>query len=306
MKKILVIGGSYFAGRAFNVLASKDGNFEIHTVNRGSRKLGIPGVSEFVCDRHDTAKLFQTLPVAKYDAVIDFCAYKTGDISSLMNTIPERISQYVFISTSSVYDPKIHWPKKENDATLMLETLGADNFLDEYIREKVALERELLSESGKLSIPCTIIRPNFLYGPFNYAPRESWYIQKIVNGEPIPTPVDCNTRFSFCYVADLAKGLMLTAGNTRAYNEVYNLAAPEEITYDGFINALRQVSDIPFTTKEYTVRQILEENIPLPFPLEANELLDGSKIADTFGLTYTPFLEGMAKAFKAFKKVFQK
>ena len=99
---------------------------------------------------------------------------------------------------------------------------------------------------------------------------------------------------------------MAIAGNTRAYNEIYNIAAPEEITYDAYIQVLRQVSDIPFTTKEYTVRQILEENIPLPFPLEVNELLDGSKVANAFGLTYTPFTAGMQKTFNAFKKVFLK
>ena len=305
MKRVLVLGGSYFAGRAFTVLASRDGNFELHIVNRGSRPLGpMANVTEFVCDRNDAAKLVGMLPAGEYDAVVDFCAYHVGDISKILEAMHDRIKQYIFISTSSVYDRRDNSPMRETDRVMNLKDVGRENFLDDYIREKLLLETELMQACTIYRLPHTIIRPNFLYGPFNYAPRESWYIERIVKGEPIPVPVDANTSFSFCYVADLARLLMLCCGEEKAYRQIYNVAGPEEITYKSFMEILKAVSDIPFVTTDVTVQQVLEQNIPLPFPLEFSELLDGTKARDQLGLTYTPFADGMAKAFKAFRKVF--
>ena len=35
MKEILVLGGSYFAGRVFSMLASREKDVQLHVVNRG-------------------------------------------------------------------------------------------------------------------------------------------------------------------------------------------------------------------------------------------------------------------------------
>jgi hypothetical protein len=39
-KRVLVIGGSMFAGRVFSLLASRTGEIELHVVNRGKLPLG--------------------------------------------------------------------------------------------------------------------------------------------------------------------------------------------------------------------------------------------------------------------------
>ena len=303
-RKLLIIGGSYFAGRVFNILCSREEDFENHVVNRGSRPLGdLPHIREYRCDRHNIQELANLLPDMEFDAVIDFCAYDRNDILALEEALKSRIRQYVYISTSSVYDPSISWPKTEEDRVLF--SIG-DGELDRYIAGKAALEEECRAGLEKYGIPFTIFRPAFLYGPYNYAPRENWFIRKIVEGEPVPVPRDCNSRFSFLYVRDLARALQLCVGNPQARNQYFNVAGPEEITYDSFIFTLRQVSGIPFEVKPYTIREILEENIPLPFPLENNDLCDGRKAAAALGLSYTPFQEGMLKTWNAFRKVFQK
>ncbi|MCR4892245.1 MAG: NAD-dependent epimerase/dehydratase family protein [Lachnospiraceae bacterium] len=301
-KNILVIGGSYFAGRVFNILSSREDNFEIHTVNRGSHPLiGLPHVNQYKCDRHNPLELSRLVPQIVFDAVIDFCAYAANDIRSIMEALSGRIRQYIYISTSSVYDPSISRKKKEGDPIL---TNAKGNYIERYIDDKALLEEECIETAARLGISYTILRPAFLYGPYNYAPRESWYIQKIVKGEPIPITTDCLSRFSFLYVVDLAQALKTCVGNPNAQNEIFNLAGPEEITYDIFIRTLKELSDIPFTTEPYTVQEVLDLNLPLPFPLENNDLCDGSKAQEKLNLTYTPFREGMGKTFKIFKNVF--
>ena len=72
-KKILIIGGTYFLGRVFSILAYRKG-YELTFINRGRFSMKNLGehVREFACDRHDSSRL-QTLKLESvYDVVVDF------------------------------------------------------------------------------------------------------------------------------------------------------------------------------------------------------------------------------------------
>ncbi len=264
----------------------------------------LEGVTQIVCDRHDVEKLNRVLPEGiRFDAVIDFCGYHEGEIRSILQIMGERAGQYIFISTSSVYDASIQRPKNENDRIRI--SIGG-SFVDEYIAEKAALEKECIAGCAWYRIPYTILRPAFLYGPLNYAPRESYYIEKIVKHEKVPVVTDSNSRFSFCYVKDLAEALQLCAGNPVSYGEIFNVASYEEITYDLLISTLEEAGGIPFEKEEYTVGEVISKKLPLPYPLDTNDLVDGSRISGVLGLNYTLFRDGMIKTFNAFRKVFEK
>ena len=302
MKKVLVIGGSYFAGRVFNILSSREGGFDIHVVNRGTRPLKpLDNVKTYISDRHDRVKMAQLFEGQSFDAVIDFCAYATGDIKGIFSALGNRVSQYIFISTSSVYDPLLSGLKKEADPVLYERP---DGTVDKYIEDKALLELECIEQCSSHDASYTILRPAFIYGPFNYAPRESYYIKKIVQSESVPNVTDSFSRFSFLYVSDLAHILQKCVCNEASRNEVFNAAGPEEITYASYMEVLRKVSDIPFVTADYTVKEVLDKNIPLPFPLDNNDLVDGRKLKDSLGFDYTPFDSGMKKTFEIFKSVF--
>jgi 2'-hydroxyisoflavone reductase len=299
MKNILVVGGSYFAGRVFSIYASKGGMLALHVVNRGRYTLNMSGVCEYKCDRHDAAKLSEILPDIKFDAVVDFCGYNPGEIGTIFNALPGRIEQYIFISTSSVYVTA--GIKKEGDP--MLTSDGSDP-ATEYISNKVRLERELKDECASRGIRYTIVRPTFIYGPYNYAPRESYFIQHIVKGQAVPEPTDANSKFSMVYVTDLARAIEIFIEDKKAYNDEFNLAGVEQVTYSSLFSELERCNGTPFAKKPVTVSQVMTENIPLPFPLDADDLCRGEKMTEFFGFKYTSFAEGMTKTFAAFKSVF--
>ena len=301
-KQVLVIGGSYFAGRVFAILCSRGEDFELHVVNRGKYKLNKDHVTEYVCDRHDFDKLAQVVPNIKFDAVVDFCAYNKGEIAPIVDRLHDRISQYIFISTSSVYVNDDNSVKKEGDPILYEST---DDMVAQYICGKSQLEKELIETTEKYSIPYTILRPAFIYGPFNYAPRQSWYIEKIVRHKPVPKLVDSTAHFSFVYVSDVARALQAMIGNEKAYNEIFNVSAPEVLTNEAFLDELVAQNGAPFETQDVTVEEVLKNNIAIPFPLTDDEVYDGTKLANTFGFEYTDFHEGMRKAFNAFKRVYE-
>lgn len=50
-KQVLVLGGSEFVGRVFSIMCSREGDLELHLVNRGRFPVGKPGVHEYRCER---------------------------------------------------------------------------------------------------------------------------------------------------------------------------------------------------------------------------------------------------------------
>ena len=115
-------------------------------------------------------------------------------------------------------------------------------------------------------------------------------------------------QFQFVYVKDLAMAILACLRPDAPKGErAYNLAAPEVLDYDGFLAALRAAADREIPSVPVTVEQVLRENLPLPFPLRRSEseLFDGSLAERELGLVYTPFREGMQKAWNAFAPVFE-
>ncbi|MDR0888789.1 MAG: NAD-dependent epimerase/dehydratase family protein [Coriobacteriales bacterium] len=301
-KKVLIIGGSYFVGRVFCMLASRERYAELYVVNRGRYSLDAPNVHEYKSDRHDTKNMLSILPDVAFDAVIDFCAYEPGDIAEQLRALRGRCKRYVYISTSSVYEPS-ELPKTED--TPLLGEFAADE-VSQYVAKKLSLERELADEAAKDGTDYVVIRPSFIYGPYNYAPRESWFIKKIVQGGTVPMPTDATADFNMVYVSDVARALMLVAAKPGAANMTYNLAAPERVNYGILMEQLERQNGAPFALQLLDVDTILERDIPLPFPLKQNDLLCAKLFTDQFDFTWTPFDEGMRKTFKAFKQVFVK
>ena len=301
---VLVMGGSYFLGRIFCIFASRREDMELTLVNRGRYAMThYPHLREYRSDRHDAAGLSR-LPEMNYDAAVDFCAYAPGDISFLLDRLPGTVKRYILISTADVYKRQ---PGVIPDETAPVQEALGEGPAAEYIWNKVLLERELETECVKRGIEPVILRPAFIYGPYNYAPRESWYVQRIVQGLDIPVPADASSRFRFVFVKDAAEAVLACVTRPEAAGKTYNLAAPEVLDYASFTETLAKVSDVPFVTRPVTVEEVLRENIPLPFPLteEESELYRGDRITRELGLVYTPFPEGMEKTWKAFKSVYQ-
>ena len=225
---ILVIGGSYFYGRVFVMEAVREhSEYHITLLNRGTYSMEEFGVSQIKGDRHDK-NVFKACK-EDYDAVIDFCAYGAGDVSGVIENLEGRIGQYVLISTVDAYERGSEVIKNEDHA---LEHRIFAGEAGAYITGKVAAEEELRKVCGDRNIPYTVLRPAILYGPYNYAPRESAYIQMMLVNHTLPRFVDAEGRFQFIYVKDAALAILRVLGNEKAYGQSYNLCQDEVVTYD--------------------------------------------------------------------------
>ena len=302
MKNVLVIGGSVFTGRVFSILASRSGDFNIHVVNRGNHPLDLERVTQYKCDRHDPGMIARLIPDISYDALVDFCAYNPGEIESIIRATDNRIKQYIFFSTASVYIPSEGFLTES--APIFDASVHSFDVVDDYINKKIDLERELIEACAGAGIKYTILRPTFIYGPFNYAPRESFFIELIAKKQPVPVPADASARFNFVYVMDIADALMRCIGNEKAYNEIFNLAGPEAVSYQRLISEFERCNGGLFETRDVTIAQVDDEMIPLPFPLTGDTLVDGGKFAQAFEFAYTPISEGLEKTYRIFHTLY--
>lgn len=300
---LLVIGGSYFYGRVFVMEAAKE--HSVTVLNRGTYSMKEFGVKEITGDRHDRNTLAQCME--DYDAVVDFCAYEALDVASVAENLSGRIGQYILISTVDVYERGSSAVKTEEHA---LEQRRFPGEAGAYIAGKTALEKELVQICNERKIPWTVFRPAILYGPYNYAPRESAYIQMLLVNRALPSFTDADGRFQFVYVKDAAQAIIRALGNQKVYGQAYNLCQDEIMSYDTFFKALKKAAkedgaeglqEIPIT-----VDSAMAQQIPVPFPAKAaeTELCSNEKSKRELGMEYTDFEEGMRRTYRAFKHVF--
>lgn len=307
--KILVIGGSYFYGRVFVMEAAKE--HDITVVNRGTYSMENFGVTQVTGNRGD-ATLWQSV-TTDYDVLVDFCGYKEGDVANVLEHIAGRIGHYIFISTVDVYQRGLSGYKDEGTP---LETRRFPGEAGEYIMGKAVLERELAQVCGQRDIPYTILRPAILYGPFNYAPRESVFIQLMVQQGLFPRITNADGRFQLIYVKDAAQAVIKCMGNNKAFGQSYNLCGDEVVTYDMLADVLIKGAgkieearkETPIRELPMTVQEAEQQGLPLSFPVtEAEtELCSNEKSKAELGMEYIDLEEGMARTCRAFWGVYGK
>lgn len=297
--KIMIIGGSYFFGRVCVMQLARE--HEITVVNRGTYTMEALGVRQMRGDRRD-AKLWEGC-TENYDVIVDFCAYERGDIAQMLNHFAGHVRQYIFISTVDVYARGTGGLRTE-DAPLETRVFAGE--AGAYISGKVALEQELADVCGSKNIACTILRPAVLYGPFNYAPRESVFIQMMVQQNILPLIVGAEGKFQFAYVKDAAEAVSRCLLNEKSFGNAYNICNEQILDYGIFGEALRQASETSVDTVELSVFEAVQQGVPLPFPIEASEteLYSSEKSVRELGLVYTGLEEGMKRTYRAFRSVF--
>ena len=153
----------------------------------------------------------------------------------------------------------------------------------------------------------TVLRPAVLYGPYNYAPRESVFIQMMIQGRVLPHIIGTDGAFQFVYVKDAAEAVLRCLLNPAAYGQAYNLCQEQAVSYDVFFDLLKRVSDVEFDEISLTAEAAERQGVPLPFPVTAQEteLYSNEKSRRELALSYTELSEGMARTYRAFKGVYK-
>jgi nucleoside-diphosphate-sugar epimerase len=300
MKNILIIGGSYFTGRVFVEELLKQGGYNIFVFNRGNIPLNFKGVTELKGDREDQDRIRNTLPEKEWHAVVDFCAYTPDHIEKMIRSIHGTLHQYIFISTTAVYETTFDLPIKEDAAKVSKPQPELGPYAD-YGLNKWLAEISLRSEGEKRGIAYTCLRPAIIYGPYNYAPRESYFFDLLRDNKPMVVPKNELALYSFVSVLDAAKIILKCLGNEKALNETFNIAGEELISYPRLAQMLEVISGKKPKIIKMTLDEIRQMEIPLPFPPDSHLVYSGEKIRRVLDIEYTPFTEGMRETYKYYQ-----
>ncbi len=299
---LLIIGGSYFAGKTLVTHLAENPDYELYVVNRGNRPLHLPGVTELVANRTDPEALRQVLPALSWAAVIDFCGYTAEEITGLLDVLPPgNHARYIFISTVSVFAPTRMLPLTESSPPLTAPVPELGPAAD-YGYQKHLTEQALLRAGPEKGWSWTILRPAIIYGPENYAPREGYFFNLIINEETIVIPDTELALFQFVSARDMAAVIQTCLENETTRDSDYNLAAPELISYPRYIEVLEEITGEKLPVMTMKISAINDRRLPLPFPLDSHIIVSSEKLIRDTGFCYTSFTEGMRHTWQWYRQ----
>lgn len=217
--RILVLGGTRFVGRAIVDHAVSQGH-EVTVVTRGSTTL--PEVENLVADRD---RGLAQLRGRVWDATVDVCAYRPGQVSTAAQALGESGGMYTLISTVSVYADGI--PANATESAALLDTAAVADDPDHvditaqtYGPLKVMCEQR----AQEMFANPLIIRPTYVIGPRDYTGRFPAWVRRIAEQGSVDCPGPADAAMQYVDARDQAAfviGLL-----ERGIRGIYHCAAP--------------------------------------------------------------------------------
>ena len=287
MCNVLVLGGSYFIGRAI-VHALRDKSAHVSVLNRGTVPMENPLVVQLTADRSKTSEMRSILK-NPFDVVVDVSALTQKDVKNFADAIDWCPERYILISSGAVYDSRYgKAPFVENS------NLGGDPVWAEYGVDKTEAEKEAVKQFKGDRVQ--ILRPPYVYGPANYLDREQFIWSRILKGAPIFVPANSASQIQFCHVDVLAKIVASMACDDFGSAGVYNIGEARGYTFHDYIRVLARIAG-----KRPIVVDAPDQSVPARdfFPFrDYSMLLDTSKLRKLLKTEHPALFEGMGETHK--------
>ncbi len=250
--KILILGGTRFLGRHLVTSARARGH-EITLFNRGKTNPDL--FSRVKTIRGDREKDLDQL-TGQWDAVIDTCGYVPRVVKLSAEALKERVQQYVFISSISVYSD---FSKIGINESSELGTLS-DESVEEITGEtygplKVLCEKTVQEVFGARAL---IVRPGLIVGPHDSTDRFTYWPVRINKGGEVLTPERPDVLTQFIDARDLADFTIRLI--EQSVSGVFN-ATGNPITLNTLFETCKRVSKSNATFKWAPVDFLAQHNV---------------------------------------------
>jgi len=216
--RLLILGGTRFAGRAVVEAAQAEG-IDVTTLNRGLSGRNAGGVRVLTADRTDPAALAGALGDQTWDAVIDTWSGAPKAVADGCAALAGRAGHYCYVSTISVYADPLPPQADEHAPLVDADPDRAEPLTDlaDYPAVKRGAELAALRAFGDRAL---IARPGLILGPYENIGRLPWWLRRIERGGNVLAPGDPATPLQYIDVRDLAGWLVNAArrGLTGAFN----------------------------------------------------------------------------------------
>ena len=159
MSRVMFIGGpGNISTSAVEELLDRNHEVAIFTLPESPDKGMKKAVKFYRGDRNKAKEIQAALDDFQPQLTADVCCFTPVQARSLVSVLRDRVNKHVFVSTCDVYGyPLKRIPFAESDPF--------NRPVSQYAADKLACERILWAEHAKGSIPLTVARPSYSFGP---------------------------------------------------------------------------------------------------------------------------------------------
>ncbi len=234
--RVLVLGGTRFIGLRLVWLLSELGH-DVTVLNRGQTEAVLPDkVTRIICDRADTHQIQSLLRDSYFDVAFDISSYTTETLKPVVEVLKDRVGHFVFCSTTLVYPPADIIPIRES----FPRHIGGN--VSKYSSDKIECENFLFESFEKDLFPATILRPPYVYGPYNHIKeREFSYFARVTRKRKVIVPGDGLTFIHPIHVDDLASAFVSVSGKQETFGEAYTICSPDAVTINGYVRVISEI-----------------------------------------------------------------
>jgi nucleoside-diphosphate-sugar epimerase len=256
--KVLFVGGTGIISRACAELALARG-MDVTLLNRGGRAL-VAGARVIQGDIHDPS-IASLIQAQRWDAVVDFIAFKPEEIAERHVLFGEHTDQYIFISSASIYQkPASHY--------LITESTPLVNPYWDYSRDKIACEEALLRSHRESGFPITIVRPSYTYDrtlvplAVNAWGKTFTAVDRMRRGLPVIVPGDGLTLWTMTHSTDFARGLVGLLGHRAAVGHAFHITSDEVLTWDQIYRAVADAAGVAAPKLVHLASEFIAMGVP--------------------------------------------
>jgi nucleoside-diphosphate-sugar epimerase len=228
--RVLFIGGTGNISTAATSLLAAQG-IDLTLLNRGLSDTTLPeGVRHVRADIRDRSSASDALRGQEFDVVVDWIAYLPEHVETDIALFGATgISQYVFISSTTVYE-------KPSPCFPLVEDAPLGNAHLQYARDKIGCEERLRREREQTGFPATIVRPSYTYGEARIpaAVEGTGYtiVDRMLRGKQVVVPGDGESLWTMTHNTDFARLLLPILGNADAVGESFHITSDEVLTWN--------------------------------------------------------------------------
>ncbi|MDR3359158.1 MAG: NAD-dependent epimerase/dehydratase family protein [Bifidobacteriaceae bacterium] len=243
------------------VRAAQKAGWQVTVVGRGTAKLRSEhdAVRFIRADVRDSAGLAKALTGLEFDAVADFLTYDVERLEANVETLGERIGQYVFVSTASAY-------QKPLAALPITESTPLANPYWEYSRKKIACEDRLIKLVRERAYPATIVRPSHTYDAASQVTLGGWTdVARMRDGLPVVVHGDGTSPWTLTHAPDFAYCFQALLGDPRAIGDTFHITGDEALTWDAIYRELARAAGAPEPKLVHVASQTIARFAPDTF-----------------------------------------
>ena len=234
--KVLFIGGTGNISTSVSKLCVERG-IDLFLLNRGNRKVNIPGVKTIIGDISKPEQLKDELNKHRWDCVVNWIVFTEDEIERDINLFRGKTKQYIFISSASIY-------QKPPSHPVITESTPLFNPYWDYSRNKIACEEKLNHAYRDENFPITIVRPSHTYDTAIPVAIGGWteynIIDRMKKGQKIIVHGDGTSLWTLTHAEDFAKGFVGLIGHQQAIGHAFHITSDEILTWNQIYEAVAE------------------------------------------------------------------